>query len=74
MSIRKADSQCRFAMPIRPLWKLLDAAIELAEPVCFLLNEFIKTETFPAELKRADIIPLSKKETGMILKTIDQFR
>ena len=25
------------------------------------MNEFIKTETFPAELKRADITPLFKK-------------
>ena len=39
----------------------LSAASELAEPICFLLNEFIKTETFPAELKRADITPLFKK-------------
>ena len=41
-----------------PSWALRDAASELAEPICFLLNEFIKTETFPAELKRADITPL----------------
>ena len=44
-----------------PSWALRDAASELAEPICFLLNEFIKTETFPAELKRADITPLFKK-------------
>ena len=53
---------------IIPLWVLRDAASELAEPICFLLNEFIKTETFPAELKRADITPLHlKKETLIIL-------
>ena len=44
-----------------PSWALRDAASELAEPICFLLNEFIKTETFPAELKRADITPLFNK-------------
>ena len=44
-----------------PSWALRDAAKELAEPICFLLNEFIKTETLPAELKRADITPLFKK-------------
>ena len=38
-----------------------DAASELAEPICFLLNELKKIEKFPAELKRADITPLSKK-------------
>ena len=38
-----------------------DAASELAEPICFLLNEFVKTEKLPAELKRADITLLSKK-------------
>ena len=26
-----------------PSWALRDAASELAEPICFLLNEFIKT-------------------------------
>ena len=44
-----------------PSLALRDAASELAEPICFLLNEFIKTETFPAELKIADITPLFKK-------------
>ena len=44
-----------------PSWALRDAASELAEPNCFLLNDFIKTETFPAELKRADITPLFKE-------------
>ena len=38
-------------------WVLLDAASELAGPICFLLNEFVK-KTFPAELKGADITPL----------------
>ena len=44
-----------------PSRALRDAASELAGPICFLLNEFIKTETFPAELKRADITPLVRK-------------
>ena len=44
-----------------PSWALRDAASELAEPICFLLNEFIKTDAFPAELKRADSTPLFKK-------------
>ena len=44
-----------------PSWALRDAASELAEPICFLLNEFIKTETFPAELKSADIAPIFRK-------------
>ena len=43
-----------------PSWALRDAASELAEPICFLLNEYIKTEAFPAELKRADSTPFFK--------------
>ena len=44
-----------------PSWELRDAAGELTEPICFLLNELIKTETLPTELKRADITPFFKK-------------
>ena len=44
-----------------PSWAWPDTASELVEPICFLLNEFIRTETFPAELKRTDIPPLFKK-------------
>ena len=44
-----------------PSWALRDAASELPEPICFLLNENMKTEKFPAELKRANIIPLFRK-------------
>ena len=42
-------------------WALRDASNELAEPICFLLKEFIKTQTIPAELKRTDISTVFKK-------------
>ena len=45
-----------------PSWALRDAASELAKPISFLLNESIKTETFPAELKKTDITPFFEKE------------
>ena len=41
-----------------PSWALQDAASELAEIICFLLNEFLKTGTLPAELKRTEITQL----------------
>ena len=48
-------------MLIRPSWTLLDPASELAEPVCFLLNEFIKKETFPAGVQKSRNHPTFKK-------------
>ena len=44
-----------------PAWALKDAQSVLAEPLCFLINEFISESSFPTDLKRALVSPLYKK-------------
>ena len=44
-----------------PAWALRDAKSALAEPLCFLINEYIKVGEFPEPLKHANVIPLFKK-------------
>ena len=44
-----------------PAWALKDGQSVLAEPLCFLINEFISESSFPTDLKRALISPLYKK-------------
>ena len=44
-----------------PAWALKDAQSVLAEPLCFLINEFISESSFPTDLKKALVSPLYKK-------------
>ena len=44
-----------------PAWALKDAQSGLAEPFCFLKNEFISESSFPTDLKKALVSPLYKK-------------
>ena len=43
-------------------WALKLGAPELAKPLCFLFNEYLKAEQFPSQLKFAHITPLYKKD------------
>ena len=44
-----------------PDWAIKDAKEALAEPLCYIVNEFITEEKFPENLKKACVNPLSKK-------------
>ena len=44
-----------------PAWALKDAQSVLAEPLCFLINEFISESSFPTDLKGALVSPLYEK-------------
>ena len=44
-----------------PAWALKDGKMELAEPLCFLFNQFITEGIFPSSLKKAKVTPLYKK-------------
>ena len=44
-----------------PAWALKLGAPQLAKPLCFLFNEYLKAEQFPSQLKFAHITPLFKK-------------
>ena len=44
-----------------PAWALKDAQSVLAEPLSFLINEFISESSFPTDLKKALVSPLYKK-------------
>ena len=44
-----------------PAWALKDAQSVLAEPLCFLIIEFISESSFPTDLKKALVSPLYKK-------------
>ena len=57
-----------------PAWALKDAQSVLAEPLCFLINEFISESSFPTDLKKALVSPLYKKETQKIPLTIVQYQ
>ena len=44
-----------------PAWALVDSKHVTAKHICFILNEFIKEEQFPASGKLADVTPIFKK-------------
>ena len=44
-----------------PAWALKNAQSVLAEPLCFMINEFISESSFPTDLKKALVSPLYKK-------------
>ena len=44
-----------------PAWALKEAQSVLAEPLCFLINEFISESSFPTDLKKALVSPLYEK-------------
>ena len=43
-----------------PAWAIEDAKAALAEPLCYLINQFITEEKFPQDLKKACVNPLFK--------------
>ena len=45
-----------------PAWALKDAREHIAEPLCFLFNQFLTEQRFPDHLKRAHGLPLFKKD------------
>ena len=45
-----------------PTWALKDAREHIAEPLCFLFNQFLTEQRFPDHLKRAHVLPLFKKD------------
>ena len=45
-----------------PAWVLKDAREHIAEPVCFLFNQFLTEQRLPDDLKRAHVLPLFKKD------------
>ena len=45
-----------------PAWALKDGAYQLAEPLTFLINSFIRENKFPSDLKKAHVVPLFKKD------------
>ena len=44
-----------------PAWAIKDAKAALAEPLCYLINQFITEGKFPEDLKKACGTPLFKK-------------
>ena len=44
-----------------PAWAIKDAKAALAEPLCYLINQFITEGRFPEDLKKACVTPLFKK-------------
>ena len=44
-----------------PAWAIKDAKAALAEPLCYLINQFITEGKFPEDLKKACVTPLFKK-------------
>ena len=45
-----------------PFWALKDAREHIAEPLCFLLNQFLTEQLFPNDLKRAHVLPIFKND------------
>ena len=43
-----------------PAWAIKDAEAALAEPLCYLINQFITEGKFPEDLKKACVTPLFK--------------
>ena len=41
---------------------LKDAREHIAEPLCYLFNQFLTEQRFPDDLKRAHVLPLFKKD------------
>ena len=48
-----------------PAWAIKDAKAALAEPLCYLINQFITEGKFPEDLKRACVTPLFKNRYGL---------
>ena len=44
-----------------PAWAIKDAKAALAEPLCYLINQFTTEGKFPEDLKKACVTPLFKK-------------
>ena len=44
-----------------PAWAIKDAKAALAEPLCYLINQFITEGKFPEDHKKACVTPLFKK-------------
>ena len=57
-----------------PSWALKDAQSVLADPLCFLLIEFISESSFPTDLKKLWSHLFIKKETQKIPLTIVQYQ
>ena len=56
-----------------PAFALKNAASEIVPHLSFIINQSIKEIIFSKFLKKAIVIPLSKKETQRIQTAIDQF-
>ena len=56
-----------------PAWAVKDAKAALAEPLCYLINQFITEEKFPEDLKKASVTPLFKKEIPKTHSIITNF-
>ena len=48
-----------------PAWAIKDAKAALAEPLCYLINQFITEGKFPEDLKKACVTPLHSSKKGM---------
>ena len=44
-----------------PAWAIKDAKAALAEPLCYLINQFVTERKFPEDLKKKCVTPLFKK-------------
>ena len=55
--------QSKFVDPLLiPAWALKDAREHVAEPLCFLFNQFLTEQRFPNNFKRAHVLPSFKKD------------
>ena len=45
----------------KPAWAIKDAKAALAEPLCYLINQFITEGKFPEDLKKTCVTPLFQK-------------
>ena len=44
-----------------PAWAIKDPKAALAEPLCYLINQFNTEENFPVDLNEADVTPFQKE-------------
>ena len=56
-----------------PAWVLNDAREHIAEPLCFLFTQILTEQRFPDNLKRAHVLPFSRKMILKIREINDQF-
>ena len=55
-----------------PAWALKDSASEIFPHLSFIINQSVKELSSPKSLKKAIVIPIFKRETKRIQRTIDQ--